>query len=316
MLMFAVDGALDFIKNKAISEKQFLEQYGHPRLNYARSRVEPEQPEEMLELLDKYLKLTPAMIPPPTPDGINDSTLWHPDLHLENLFVDPNTLQVTSVIDWQSTTAAPLFYQCGVPAMVRHREPVSLDLSNWPKLCDNYKDLDQDEKEYADNMHRSEHLHQYYLRITRDDNPGHWTALQLHNELRVQPVKIVQQVWENNTIFYLRRALMRIAANWERLCPNAGPCPVSFSEEEFSLYNHELEKREFVSDTLNLIKNNYDLNPDGTVEPIKYDEIQTELKRLKAICLEAAENDEERFNVEKLWPYQDTVDGAPLATEV
>ena len=163
-------------------------------------------------------------------------------------------------------------------------------------------------------MHRSEHLHQYYLRITRRDNPRHWTALQLHNELRVQPVKIVQQVWENNTIFFLRRALIRIAANWERLCPGAGPCPASFSEEDFSLFNREVEKREFVSDTLNFIQKNYGLSPDGTVEPNKYNEIQTELKRLKTICLEAAENDEERFNVERLWPYQDTVDRASLAT--
>jgi len=65
---------------------------------------------------------------------------------------------------------------------------------------------------------------------------------------------------------------------------------------------------------LNLIQKNYGLNPDGTVEPNRYNEIQTELKRLKAICLEAAENDEERFNVERLWPYQDTVDKASLAT--
>lgn len=92
MLMSVVHDALDFIRNKAISEKHFLEQYGHPRLNYARSRVESEQPEEMLELLDKYLKLTPAMIPPPTPDDIDASTLWHPDLHLDNLFIDPDTL--------------------------------------------------------------------------------------------------------------------------------------------------------------------------------------------------------------------------------
>jgi hypothetical protein len=113
--------------------------------------VEPEQPEEMLELLDQYLKLTPAMVSPSTPNDVNAFTLWHPDLHLDNLFVDPNTLQVTSVIDWQSTTAASLFYQCGVPKMVRHREPVSLDLSSFPKLPDNYKDLGQDQKEYAEN---------------------------------------------------------------------------------------------------------------------------------------------------------------------
>ncbi len=75
ILMSTVDGALDFIIHKAIGEKHFVEQHGRPRLNYARSPVVPEQPEEMLELLDKYLKLTPAMIPPPTPDDISAFTL-------------------------------------------------------------------------------------------------------------------------------------------------------------------------------------------------------------------------------------------------
>ena len=261
----------------------------------------------MLELLDRYLQLAPAMISPSTPDDINASTLWHPDLHLDNLFVHHNTLQVTSVIDWQSTAAAPLFYQCGVPKMVRHREQVSLDLSDWPKRPDGYKEFGRVEKEYAEKMYRSEHLHQYYLRITRRDNPRHWAALQLHDEVRVQPVKIVQQVWENNTMFFLRRALMRIVNDWEELCPNAGLCPVIFSEREVALYHHEVEKREFVADTLNLFQKNYGLHPDGTVDPDKYDDIQTELKRLKAVCLEATDNEEERFNVEKLWPYQDTV---------
>jgi hypothetical protein len=101
---------------------------------------------------------------------------------------------------------------------------------------------------------------------------------------------------------------MRIVNNWERLCPDASPCPVSFSEQDFALYNHEVEQREFVSDTLNLIQRNYGLDPDGTVDLDKYIVMQTELKRLKEVCLEAAENEEERFNVEKLWPNQDTVD--------
>ncbi|KAK0110887.1 hypothetical protein ONS96_002473 [Cadophora gregata f. sp. sojae] len=299
-------GALELIRNKGLSEMHVLKQHGNPRLNYARSHVEPEHPEEMLELLDKYLKLTPAMVPPSFPD-INASTLWHPDLHLDNIFIDPNTLQVTSIIDWQSTTAAPLFHQCGVPKMVRHREPVSLDLSNFPKLCDDFEDLDQDGKEYAAKMHKSEHLHQYYLRITRENNPRHWTALQLYDEIRVQPAKIVQQVWETNNVFFLRRALMRIAANWEELAPGTGPCPVIFSDEESTLYNEEVEKREFVSGTLDLFQKNYGLNSEGTVKTGRYGEMQAELKRLKDFCLEAAEDDEERLNVERLWPYQDTV---------
>ncbi|CZT50041.1 uncharacterized protein RSE6_10961 [Rhynchosporium secalis] len=301
LLTSPVQGALEFIRERATTEKSYIKQHAKPRLNYARSSIELEQPEEMLGLLDKYLKLTPAMLPPPTPDRIDASTLWHPDLHLDNLFIDPSTLQITSVIDWQSTLAIPLYYQCGVPKMVRHSERVSLDLSTFPKLPDNFNDLDEDEKELARKMHKSEHLHQYYLRITKRDNPKHWTALQLHDDVRVQPVRIVQQVWHDNTVFFLRRALLRIVARWESLCPGAGPCPVN-PEEDASAYNSELGNREFVSDVLNLMQKTCGLHPDGTIFPSKYDEVQAELERLKAVGLEAAEDDEERLYVERLWP--------------
>ncbi|KAF7617594.1 hypothetical protein AFLA_006510 [Aspergillus flavus NRRL3357] len=32
----------------------------------------------------------------------SSNVLWHPDLHLDNVFVDPNTHEITSIIDWQS----------------------------------------------------------------------------------------------------------------------------------------------------------------------------------------------------------------------
>jgi hypothetical protein len=307
-LIVLVHDALDFVSNKAIIEKRFVNDYGCPRLNFARSSTELEQPNDMLELLDQYLKLAPAMLSPSTPDDINASTLWHPDLHIDNLFVDPGTLQITSVIDWQSTAALPLFYQCGVPKMIRHQEPVSLNLSDWPKLPHDFKDLSQDQKAYAENMHKSVQLHQHYLRITRRDNNRHWAALELQDELRVQPVRIVQQVWEQNAVFYLRRALMRLVENWDMLCPDSGQCPVRFSKRDFDLYNREIEKRELVSDTLKLVQKNYGLHPDGTVDPNKYNEMKTELERLKTFCLDAAEKEEERFTVERLWPYQDTID--------
>lgn len=308
ILIPTVHGASEFIRHKATSERSYVLQYGHPRFNYCRSAVETELPEEMLNLLEKYLKLIPAMLPPPTPDDIDAATLWHPDLHANNLFVDPETFQITSIIDWQSTIAAPLFFQSTVPQIVRHRAPVSLDLSSLPKLCDNYNDLSQDEKEYAENMHKSEHLHQYYLRSTRDDNPRHWTAMQPPNEFRVHPVKIVQQVWVSNTVYYLRRALVQIAAEWEKLCPGAGPCPVSFGEVDLSLLDLEQENRETVSGILKLIRDCYGLHPDGTISPEKYDTMQSELKRLKESALAAAESELERLCIDKTWPYEDTLD--------
>ena len=35
------------------------------------------------------------------------TTLLHPDLSLNNIMVDPNTLKITGIIDWECTNASP-----------------------------------------------------------------------------------------------------------------------------------------------------------------------------------------------------------------
>lgn len=89
-------------------------------MNYHRSRTEPELPEEVLDLLERYLQLASAMVPPPGTDNAHSPTLWHPDLHLDNVFVDPESKQITRIIDWQSAAVLPLFYQCGILRMFKY----------------------------------------------------------------------------------------------------------------------------------------------------------------------------------------------------
>ncbi|KAH6723476.1 kinase-like domain-containing protein [Leptodontidium sp. MPI-SDFR-AT-0119] len=301
------NGPLEFLKGKAVSEMKFIQAHGRPWLNIARSLTELERPEEMVELLTKYLQLVPAMIPPSTTDDLHSSTLWHPDLHLDNLLFDNRTMKVTSVIDWQSTTAAPFFLQCGVPKLLVHPEPLSFDLT-IPKRPENYMDLTQEEKEEADYRRGNEHLLKYYLRITKRDNPRHWTALQLHNEIRVQPARLVQHAWEQNIIFFLKVALMKIVNRWEHFCPDAGPCPVNFNEVEQGTFDFEAENREAIGSVLSLLQEKYGLHPEGNVVSARYDEMQMELMRLKTGFLSGAADEDERLLADKLWPYQDTME--------
>ena len=92
------------------NEIQYVKTYAHPRMNYHRSSTEPELPDEVLTLLERYLQLSPAMVPPKSLDDTHLPTLWHPDLHLDNVFVDPESQQITRIIDWQSAAVVPFFY--------------------------------------------------------------------------------------------------------------------------------------------------------------------------------------------------------------
>lgn len=50
-------------------------------------------------LLEIYTALAPHLAPTPTSEQLN--RISHPDLHLDNIFVDPETYCITSIIDWQ-----------------------------------------------------------------------------------------------------------------------------------------------------------------------------------------------------------------------
>lgn len=277
-------------------------------MNYARSLTNPESPEEMICLLNQYLQLSPAMIPPQSVDDTLSPTLWHPDLHLNNIFVDAESKEISYLIDWQSAAALPFFYQCTVPAMFRHRGPVSSDMKTMPKRPANYHTLKQDEKEKIDNLIRSECIYKYYLAITYTRNARHGAALQLHEEVRTQPTRIVQSVWKAGDIFFLRRALMRIANEWENLSPDSSLCPITFDEQEMALQAHEEENRGHVSDILTLFRDNWELPPNGSIESSKFDEVQTRLAQMREAFVQGVDTAEDRMLAEKLWPYQDTMD--------
>jgi hypothetical protein len=285
-------------------------------MNYHHSLIKPEYPHEMLSLIDRYLQLTSAMMPSQLTEDIDihSPTLWHPDLHPNNIFVDPDSKKILHVIDWQSASSLPSFYHCHVPTAIKHHGSaltVLDDLNSWPEPPENYHSLPPDEKKYIDNAIGSEYLHKYYLSSTRVKNPRHWAVLQRAAELnlRTEPAGWVQSAWSNNETFFLRRALMGIANRWEELCPDAGPCPWVFTEDELASYEHEKETRGYVSTFLAYFQDNWGVPADGCIEVGRFAEVQAEMKRMRAHFVGSADDEEEKELAEKIWPYEDRVDG-------
>jgi hypothetical protein len=269
----------------------------------------------MLSLIDRYLQLAPAMVPSQLTEDIDihSPTLEHPDLHPNNIFFDPKTKKISHIIDWQSASSLPLFYHCHVPTVIKHHCPaltVLDDLNSWPKPPENYHSLAPDKKTYIDNAIGSEYLHKYYLSSTRTKNPRRWAVLQRPAELklRTEPAGWVQSAWSNNEIFFLRRALMRIANRWEELCVDAGSCPWIFIEGEIASYEHEKETRGYVSTLLAYFQDNWGVPADGCIEVGWFAEVRAEMKRTRAHFVGSADNEEEKELAEKIWPYEDPVD--------
>lgn len=68
------------------NEMAFIETHAVPRMNYHQSSQSKELPEEGMALLKKYIDVTPYLVPSPTNEPESTIVLWHPDLHLDNIF--------------------------------------------------------------------------------------------------------------------------------------------------------------------------------------------------------------------------------------
>jgi Phosphotransferase enzyme family len=291
-----------------LNEIEWVKTHATPRMNYHRSMEEPESPSEFLALLARYMDVSRHLVPPSIDGEIHANTLWHPDLHLDNVFVDPDSRKITRIVDWQSAAVAPIFLHCGVPKLFRHRKPVSDD---WavPDKPQNYDRLTDEEKKEADYELESEICHKYYRYQTYKKNPRHWAALtQDHIPIRTKSVWLVTGAWQNRDVFFLRQSLIDLAKRWRELEPNAGPCPISFTERELELHANEDENMTGVGELLKTLRDEGMLPADGMVDPADYTKAREICQKYKRIFVGLANGEEQRRLFSKIWPYQETED--------
>jgi hypothetical protein len=288
-----------------LNEMVWIKSHARPRMNYYRSNQNRELPADGVALLEKYLDVSPYLIPHTNDKTSTSNVLWHPDLHLDNIFVDPNTCQITRVVDWQSACVSPLFYQSAVPRLCRHLRPVR---EGWvvPGRPEDFENLSQDEQKKIDEDLESETIHKYYEAQVYKRAPLHWSVLQQPTIPVIRkPVWLVTGVWENRDLFFLREALMSIAAHWNQFVPNT-PCPIAFSDEEINLHFKEEENIKGVGQMLLLFREQAILPVDGMVETEDYDVARENCRKFKDIFIGLAKDENERELFRNLWPYQES----------
>jgi hypothetical protein len=289
------------------NEKYWTDQYAQSRMNYYKSNTDPENPSEYLALVEKYLLVAPFITQSQADSqDILQPTLWHSDLHLNNIYVDLDTETITDIIDWQNTTTAPLIFQAKIPRMARHISPLPLGW-HMPEKPDNYNDLSQDAKSQADDLYQSALCHKYYEVITAKKNPRHYAALTHNDEWKaplIRPIKAIGGAWSSREVFGLRSSLLEVVDHWTEW-DTQSECPISFTAEETALHHEELENREYVEQLMEQFQNAGLLPIDGVVHPEDYETLQRTNDTLKTRFLSLAESEEETAWMEKIWPYQD-----------
>ncbi|KAE8422868.1 kinase-like domain-containing protein [Aspergillus pseudocaelatus] len=262
------------------NERTWAMQYAKPRMNYYRSNTNSEMPDEYIDLIEKYLLVVPHLTQcEPDCADLLQPMLWHNDLHLNSIYVDLNTETITDIIDWQSTTVAPLLLQAKVPRMARHITPLPL---GWT--------LSQKDKLKADRLYESALCHKYHEVCTAKKNPRHYAALS-HNDTwkspLILPMKSISGAWSSRE--------MQPVADY----------PISFTEEERNLNNEEMENRDYIEGLMEEFQDAGILPSDGIVDPEDYEVVQKTNGAQKEKFMSLAEDEEQREWMDKIWPYQD-----------
>lgn len=159
-------------------------------------------PIEHIALLQKYLAVAPHLLPQEDDVSLR-SFLWHTDLRLPNIFVDDNG-NITSIIDWQSVWAGPLFLKARHPQFLNYNGEITL------KLPDDFKQLDPDSQVAVEERVSKSILLYLFESYTAEKNPLLDKVFRYSNgKTRTDPIRFVGSTWDED-ILPFRESLIRV----------------------------------------------------------------------------------------------------------
>ncbi|PYH34307.1 phosphotransferase enzyme family protein [Aspergillus neoniger CBS 115656] len=215
-------------------EKEWISRFANPRhsADPLRQSDSQESPDCHIELLDRYLKLVPHLIP--SDPGQNRSVLWHADLHFGNIFVKDN--QIVSIIDWQGCSSLPISHACRMPKFLRFQGSLLFDLPPATGLR-------PEEKE--DNLRRYQltQLQRLYISRFRDIDNDVFSAISFPQALtRQQLIDFSGYTWDDDGLFLFQEMMLRTWREWMGLTGQPqSSCPVAFTADE--LASHAAEEK-------------------------------------------------------------------------
>ncbi|RHZ51896.1 hypothetical protein CDV55_102552 [Aspergillus turcosus] len=189
-----------------------------------------------LRALDCYMKVARHLLPKIT--ETHRPVLWHPDLHGDNIFVDPdNPTKITGIIDWQAAHIAPLFLQVRRPGLLDFDGPIP-ERMKPPKLPENFDQLSPDEKAGAKKLHAAQAMHVLYEIKLLQQCKEAGQALRGRETLVGRLAGLVGSIFDDGEPIVLG-LLMQAVDRWTEIVgqdpdeyrPRV-PCPIHFTNAE------------------------------------------------------------------------------------
>ncbi|KAH6855793.1 hypothetical protein B0I37DRAFT_63028 [Chaetomium sp. MPI-CAGE-AT-0009] len=156
-------------------------------------------PSSKLWALDAYLQVLNHVLPKESDTELRDmlpSRLWHDDLHSENIFVNPSDpTQITAIIDWQSTQAAPLFDHTMDPSFLEYDGPEIGDDLSKPGPLDT-AGLPEEEKAAAVAAYMDRALMIAWRGLLRSQNPAQYQTIKFQDTTAGHILQVARRTYE------------------------------------------------------------------------------------------------------------------------
>lgn len=249
-------------------------------------------PERKLRAATAALGTLPAALP--RESWASTYHLWHDDLHMENIFVDPkDPATILSIIDWQSTFVAPLYDRNLIPSYLHYDGPDTKGIEEppIPRLPS-----DPSEKAAAIALLDAQMLAVSFKRYLQMKMPAVFDAV----------------MWQESDAFDIVNATRDLLANPESYCLYTlamwEQSPVEITAVERQEILRDMEDTEKSAHIMQVIKEALgDLFPDkGLVRPEDYEDTKAALRQVKKQVIEDfSQSEADRREWERCWPFDD-----------
>ncbi|OJD22272.1 hypothetical protein ACJ73_06381 [Blastomyces percursus] len=300
----------DLLKAVGNRELIWLQKYGQRRFPreplyrefYNYQKVDPQV---QINSLTDYLKVAPHI----APEGkeLNKPTIRHPDLSPCNIFISESG-NITGIIDWQHTTALPIFLQAKIPKHFQNYGDDNSEDFQPPKLPENFDSLTESEKEEEEDLYRRRQLHYFYLGFTNRNNRLHFRAMRSYDlVVRNRLYEAGGRPWEGDNTS-LKAELVHASTYWPGIATSAmkqAVFPANYSEVQVAECLDIDAKQKNADAQMQQLRDFFGVNIDGWVPAELYDQARDKERNIKHQMLEAVETDKERRELEENWPFQD-----------
>ncbi|KAJ4319890.1 hypothetical protein N0V94_003662 [Neodidymelliopsis sp. IMI 364377] len=279
---------------------------GRDWIDAGRSNLDTERgPQKKLTALAWYRQIIDVLIPKAT--TITSPYLWHNDLHLDNIFIDPhNPEEITGIIDWQSCHISPLFNHNLDPAFLDcdGLEPETLDLAPMPKLST----LSPEERSAAVHEYTIQNVFIGWRKLMHAKNPSLYHVVEFRKTPAYGLIFLAHRMFEYGEAHF-QSLIVDLKDTWADLpgVTNQTPFPFSFSEADIEHIKLNSDGAVAGTELVAAVKERLgDLWPDkGFIEHDRYDDCKAALHEVRDQILEQlAEINEEKDECKQCWPFE------------